>query len=107
MPLAVLPARVVERADVNEAELLVQRDAGVVGQRDAGDRRAKPTTWQLFEQRIVETAAEAAPNRVRREIHADLGRPVVRGTLAPWSRLRVTDHALAIACHEPRMELVR
>src|SRR5688500_17741761 len=67
-PRAVLPAGVEEFSDVLEAVFLVQRDARVVGQRDAGDRGAITASRELVEQRVVEPAAEAAPTRVRRDV---------------------------------------
>src|SRR5262249_37913377 len=89
-----------------EAELLVQRDAGVVGKRDPGDRRHHALSLEQIEMGREQLSPETATLRLRRKINAGLRAPAIGRAIAHRRRRGIADDPRVGLGDEPRMDRV-
>jgi hypothetical protein len=90
-PGAEFPAHRRIDPDGPEAECLVQADAPRVRQRDAGVGGVKALQSQQREQRLVEGAPDAATMLPGADVHRDVDRPPIGGSLVMTRGVRVAD----------------
>jgi hypothetical protein len=88
---------------VEEAELLVQRDARLVGERDRSDRGGIALPLEQFEQGGEERPSDAAALGLRSEVDAGFDRPAVSGSSAERRARRIAEQPPVFLGDEPRM----
>jgi hypothetical protein len=72
-PAVELDAHLLEVRDLLEAELLVQRDAGVVGERNPAKRGMDAACLERRDQFLVEPRADSPAPLVRSDVHRHFG----------------------------------
>src|SRR6478735_1110653 len=100
-PGAVLPADLAVEASLLEAEALVQGDAGLVGEGDAGAGHAEAALAQALEEVLVEGAADAATTLSVGDVGGDAGAPAVGLALVVGGRVGVANHLSLPLRHQP------
>ena len=103
MPRAKLKADGMINPNRAKSDAHVKPAARFVWQRDAGERRTISLSRESVEQFHVELARDALTARLRRNVDADVDRPLIRSSGSVRRRISVTADVSSIRKHQPRI----